>query len=214
MSNKSCLFLCSFLVLISFILGFYFYPQMPDQMASHWNAKGEVDSYSSKCTTLFLMPLISFLMLLLFWIVPKIDPLKKNIQQFRSYFNSFIFLIIFFLFYIYLLTIFWNLGYRFDLGRFLMPALAVLFYYCSVLIKNAKRNWFIGIRTPWTLSNEKVWNKTHRLGSVLFKILALITLVSVLAPAYGFYALIGFALFSVLMLFAYSYLEYKKITSF
>ncbi len=214
MKNKACLLLCFFLILFSFAIAFYLYPQMPAQMASHWNIKGEVDNYSPKCTTLFLMPLISFLILLLFWILPRVDPLKKNIQQFRSYFNVFIFLIIFFLFYVYLLTVFWNLGYRFDLGSFLLPALAILFYYASVLIKNAKRNWFIGIRTPWTLSNEKVWTKTHKLGNILFKILALITLASVFFPSYGFYVLITFAFSSVVILFVYSYLEYKKITSF
>jgi len=60
------------------------------------------------------------------------------------------------------------------MGQMMVPALGILFYYCGILIENAKRNWFIGIRTPWTLSNEKVWERTHKIGGKLFKIAGLI----------------------------------------
>jgi multisubunit Na+/H+ antiporter MnhB subunit len=80
------------------------------------------------------MPIISVGMLLLFIIIPKIDPLKSNIQGFRKYFDGFVVLIMVFLFYIYLLTIFWNSGYTFNMTTFLSPALAILFYYTGILI--------------------------------------------------------------------------------
>ena len=101
------------IIIISFAIGIYYYPQMPDKMASHWNAQGEVDDYMSKFWGLFLMPLVSVGMLLLFILIPKIDPLKKNIQKFRKYFDNFIVLIFLFLFYVYLLTIFANLNFKF-----------------------------------------------------------------------------------------------------
>ncbi|MCD6528067.1 SdpI family protein [bacterium] len=101
-------------------------------------------------------------------IIPKIDPLKKNLEKFRNYFERFFILLFLFLFYLYLLTIFWNLGLRFYIGQAMIPALAILFYYCGVLLEKAKRNWFIGIRTPWTLSSDEVWDKTHQLGGRLF----------------------------------------------
>ena len=84
------------IILISFILGFYFYPRMPEQMASHWNVKGQVDDYMSKFWGLFLMPIISIAVLLLFVLIPKIDPLKRNIEKFRKYFDAFIVLIVIF----------------------------------------------------------------------------------------------------------------------
>jgi len=98
------------IILISFLLGIYLYPSMPEQMASHWNAQGEVDDYMSKFWALFLMPLMSLGLLLLFLVIPKIDPLKQNIEKFRKYFDGFIVLMLGFLFYVYLLTIFWNLA--------------------------------------------------------------------------------------------------------
>jgi len=151
------------IILLSFAVGIHYYPQMPDRIASHWNAQGQVDGYMSKFWGLFLMPIISVGLLLLFILIPRIDPLKSNIQQFRKYFDGFVVLIMVFLFYLYLLTIFWNSGNRFNMIAFLSPAFAILFYYSGILIENTKRNWFIGIRTPWTLSSDRVWDKTHKL---------------------------------------------------
>ncbi len=170
------------IIVVSFAVGAYFYPQMPERIASHWNEQGQVDGYMSKFWGLFLMPFISIGMALLLVFIPRIDPLKANIEKFRKYFDGFIVLIVLFLFYLYLLTIFWNLGARFDMGQVLAPALGVLFYYCGVLVGKTKRNWFVGIRTPWTLSSDTVWDKTHKLGAKLFKVAGIIALCGVIIP--------------------------------
>ncbi|MFH0868389.1 MAG: DUF1648 domain-containing protein [Candidatus Woesearchaeota archaeon] len=198
------------IILISFIIAVYFYPQMPDKMASHWNAQGNVDGYMPKFWGLFLMPVVSVGMLLLFILIPKIDPLKKNIEKFRKYFDWFIVLIIAFLFYIYLLTIFWNLNLRFNMTSMIIPALGVLFYYMGILTENAQRNWFIGIRTPWTLSNDIVWNKTHKLGGKLFKIAGILALFGILLQKYALLLVLVPAISVAIYTFIYSYFEYKK----
>src|SRR4030043_1731477 len=132
------------IILISLALAIYFYPLMPEKMASHWSAHGQVNDYMPKFWGLFLMPFISIGLFLLFILIPKIDPLKENIKKFRKYFDIFIILIILFLFYLYVLTIFWNIGARFNMVQFLIPAFGIIFYYAGVLVENAKRNWFIG----------------------------------------------------------------------
>ncbi len=198
------------IIAISFVAGIYLYPQMPDQMASHWNSQGQVDGYISKCWGLFLMPLISLAAFLLFLIIPKIDPLKKNIEKFRNYFNLFIVLVVLFLLYIHTLSVFWNLGYRFNMGQMMMPALAVLFFFIGIILKQAKRNWFIGIRTPWTLSNDTVWEKTHQIGSKLFKFAALIILIAAFLPGQTIWFVLILIIAIVLYLFIYSYLIYPK----
>lgn len=198
------------IILISFIIGIYFYSRVPDQLASHWNAKGEVDDYMSKFWGLFLMPIVSIVLFLLFLLIPKIDPLKKNIEKFRKYFDTFVVLIILFLFYIYLLTIFWNIGIRFDMGQAIIPALGILFYYIGVLLKHAKRNWFIGIRTPWTLSSEKVWEKTHQLGSKLFKISGVIAFLGIFFQGLAIWFVIIPAILVSFYTLAYSYFAYQK----
>lgn len=82
--RKSEIIIIVGIVLLSFAIGIYFYPQMPEKMASHWNALGQVDGYTSKFWGLFLMPFLSVGLLLLFILIPKIDPLKANIEIFRK----------------------------------------------------------------------------------------------------------------------------------
>ena len=198
------------IILLSFTVGVYFYPQMPDRMVSHWNARGEADGHMSKFWGLFLLPIISAAMALLFFAIPKIDPLKKNVKKFRKYFDALIILILLFLFYLHLLTIFWNRGARFNFIFALIPPFAVLFYYLGILIEHAERNWFIGIRTPWTMSSEMVWKKTHKLGGRLFKLSALIALAGMFFEGYAIYFVSIPVILTALYTTCYSYFEYRK----
>ncbi|MCJ7531922.1 MAG: SdpI family protein [Anaerolineales bacterium] len=126
-------------------------------------------------------------MALLFIAVPRIDPLKQNIEQFRGYFDVFIILVLVFMIAVYLQTILWNKGIQISLNVTLPIGLGLLFYNTSILVENAKMNWFIGIRTPWTLSSEVVWDKTHKVGGKLFKIAGLIGLADVFFQPYTVY---------------------------
>ena len=143
---------------------------MPEKMASHWNIKGEVDGYMSRFWGLFLMPFILFGLGLLFILILRIDPLKENIEKFKKYYDGFIILFFIFMLTIYFQVILWNLGIKIGPNVILPVGLGVLFFYVGILCENAKQNWFIGIRTPWTLSSEKVWDKTHKIVGKLFKI--------------------------------------------
>lgn len=201
-----------FLVAASFVVGIYIYPQMPERMASHWGMEGQVDGYLSKFWGVFLLPIIFLVMAILFIIIPRIDPLKNNIQQFRKYFDGFIVLIFLFFLYIYGLTLYWNLGNMFNMIAFMISAIAVLFYYCGILINNSKRNWSIGIKTPWTMSNDIVWDKTHKIGSKLFKISAIICLLGLIWPFSAMWFVLVPILASTLFVFVYSYLEFKKLS--
>lgn len=136
---------------------------------------------------------------------------RANIELFRRYYETFIVIIILFLFYIYLLTFFWNTGMRFDIVRFLAPAFAILFFYCGILMENSKRNWFIGIRTPWTMSDDKVWEKTHNIGGKLFKISGIISLGGILSPRLAIFFIIFPVILFTIYTFIYSYFEFKKI---
>jgi len=201
------------IISLSFIIAIYLYPLMPEKMASHWNIQGEVDAYMSRFWGLFLMPIVSIGLLFLLILIPKIDPLKENIEKFRKYFDGFIVLMIAFLFYIHLLTVFWNIGIRFNMTQLMMPALGILFYYCGILIENAKRNWFIGIRTPWTLSSEVIWNKTHKIGGKLFKLAGMIAFLGIFFPKYAILFVIIPVISVAVYTIVYSYFEYQKQTN-
>jgi len=179
-------------------------------MASHWNSQGEVNGYMSKFWGLFLMPIVIVALFLIFLIIPKIDPLKKNIEKFRKYFDGFILLMVIFMVYIHILTLLWNFNYRFNMTTMIIPAIAVLFYFIGIMLKEVKRNWFIGIRTPWTLSSDVIWEKTHQLGSKLFKLSAVLMLMGLFFDQYLVWFVLVPTLGTALFLIVYSYVEYKK----
>ena len=210
MNNKLTKISILLLIAVSFAIGIIVYPRLPETVASHWNTQGMVDGYMSKFWGIFLMPMFLIFIYALYLIIPKIDPLKNNLESFRKQFNLLILLISIFLFYTFALTIAWNLGMVFDMNNFILPALGIFFYYIGVLIKHAKRNWFVGIRTPWTLSSDYVWDKTHKIGSKLFKIIGVITLLGVFLPNYIFGLFLVLLIGSVLYLFIYSYILFKK----
>ncbi|MCO5383780.1 MAG: SdpI family protein [Methanosarcina barkeri] len=139
-------------------------------MATHWDSQGEVNGYMSKFWGLFFMPLVITGLAIMFLVIPRIDPKKENIAKFRKYYDRFIFLLILFLIAVHFQTLLWNIGIQISPNAVFPVGIGLLFYYIGVLMENAERNWFIGIRTPWTLSSDRVWRKTNRLGGKLFRI--------------------------------------------
>ncbi len=202
--------------IIFFIIltSFYYYPKLPDKIATHWNVKGAVDGYSNKKTFMFLFSGSLIGLHLLFLVIPKIDPLAKNIKKFIKHYHRFIIIIFLFMAYIHMIILFANLGNTINMNYIILPALSILFYYFGIILSKAKRNWFIGIRTPWTLSSDKVWKKIHKLGSKLFKIFAIYILVLLLFQeilvSYFLYVFLVPILAISFGLMILSYFEYKK----
>lgn len=113
--------------------------------------------------------------------------------------------------YLQVIIVAWNLGYRYDPSLMLVPVVFSAYILAAKIMEKAERNWFIGIRTPWTLSSDKVWKKTHKKTAPLMKLAAAISLFAVVLPEYGvyFYAVPAFAvaLFSTV----YSYWAYREL---
>jgi len=211
MSTRTTLIIVSILIVTSTLSGLLLWNQLPDPIASHWGVNDQVNGTMSKFWGVFLMPVITIAMLLLFLVIPSIDPLKANIAQFRDYFNSFIALIVAFMVYIYGLTLGWNLGFTsFRMSTAMLPAMGLLFIFVGVMIGKAKRNFFIGIRTPWTLSSDTVWDETHRVGGKLFIASGVLALLGAFFPDYAFWFImvpvIGTSLFTVI----YSYVLFQR----
>lgn len=199
------------IILISFIISIYFYPQMPEKIASHWNAQGQVDGYMSKFWGLFLMPFVLIGLGLLFVAIPKIDPLRANIEKFRKYYDGFIILFFVFMLSIHFQLILWNSGIEISPNVILPIGLGLLFLYIGILCENAKRNWFIGIRTPWTLSNDVVWDKTHKIGGKLFKIAGVVALFGIFFQKYTLFFILVPVILVAIYTIIYSYFEYQKV---
>lgn len=197
------------IVLTTTYSSWFYYPHLPDRMASHWGMAGQVNGYLPKFWGTALMPLIGTALLILFIVLPRIDPQRENIKNFRAYFDGFIVAIFLFLAYLQFLVITWNLGNHISIIRWMVPALAVLFFAAGTLIAHAELNWTIGIRTPWTLSSATVWRATHALGSRLFYAAAVIALGGWVLPAYAFWFIIIPAISAALVTIVYSYVVYR-----
>jgi uncharacterized membrane protein len=214
MSTRTTTILVLLMILVAATAGLLLWNQLPDQMASHWNANDQVDGYIPKFWGVFLMPLVSLGIFLLFMVIPNIDPLKANIAKFREAFNLFIVLVMAFMLYFHGLTLAWNLGYTgFRMSNALLPAMGLLFIFIGFLLRKAKRNWFIGIRTPWTLSSDTVWDKTHQVGAILFMASGVLALVSGLFGGMTTFRFLFIPLISsTLFLVVYSYVLYQRET--
>jgi uncharacterized membrane protein len=202
------------LLLVTTLAGVLHWNGLPDPMASHWGINDQVNGTMSKFWGVFLMPLISLGLFLLFLLIPAIDPLKANIAKFRGAFNLFIVFMTLFLMYVQGLTLAWNLGFtHFKMSESLLPAVGLLFILIGFMIRKAKRNFFIGIRTPWTLSSDKVWDETHRVGSILFMVSGALALVGAFfGGEMAFLLILIPVLSSTLFLVIYSYVLYLKET--
>ncbi len=198
------------IILFSFIFSIILYPSMPEKIASHWNAQGQVDGYMSKFWGLFLMPIIFIGIGLLFLAIPRIDPLKANIEKFINYYDWFIILFFFFMLSVHSQIILWNLGIEISPNILFPIGLGLLFFYVGILCEKAKRNWFIGIRTPCTLSNESVWNKTHKIGGKLFKAAGIIALFGIFFQSYAVFFIMIPVILIVIYTFIFSYFEYQN----
>ncbi len=198
------------IIVLSFIIAVCSYPYMPEKMAIHWNAKGNVDSYGSRFEGLFFLPFLLAGLFLLFMAIPKIDPMKYNIEDFRKYYDNFIVLFFIFLLSVYLWSILWNFGVEIRINAVIPVGVGILFFYIGILLENAKRNWFMGIRTPWTLSSEDVWNRTHKIGGKLFKVLGLVVIFGIFFQKYVLFFFLVPLLLVAGYLVVYSYFEYQK----
>jgi len=214
MTTKLTVVIVLVLIIGSIFAGALLWNQFPERMASHWNENDQVDGYMSKFWGVFMLPLVNLGLFLLFLVIPLIDPLKANIAQFRGVFNLFIAFIVGYMTYVHALTMIWNLGNTsLGIGKSMLPAMGLLFFLIGYLLKQAKRNWFIGIRTPWTLSSDKVWDETHRIGSILFMVSGVLV---VIGGFFGGVTAVWFILIPVfgttIFLVVYSFLLYQKET--
>ncbi|MFH1285077.1 MAG: SdpI family protein [Candidatus Micrarchaeota archaeon] len=199
------------LVVVCFLVGTLAYSTLPENIATHWNLQDKADGSMPKQIGLFLIPALGCVLIVLFKFLPNIDPMGASYAGFRRYYDEFVVVIMGFLLYLEVLIVVWNAGTIFSMGQVLAPALAAVFYFTGRLAENTKRNWFVGIRTPWTITSDVVWNKTNVLTGKLMKAAGIIALFGVILPSYAFGLVLVPVILAAVFGFAYSYLEYKKI---
>lgn len=210
MTIKQTLVAIVLIVLAGLAFSLWAYPRLPEMAPSHWNAAGEVDDTMRREILVVLMPALTLVIGLLLLYIPYIDPLRANVERFRGALNWFIAGVCVFFLFIHVATILAGLGINFNMTYLLIPAASLVMLGIGFVLDKTKPNWFMGIRTPWTLTSPTVWEKTHRLGGLLFKLGAAVMLVGLLIPPEAaFLLIIGVILVITISTILYSYFAYR-----
>ncbi len=197
-------------LILTFLITIIMYPVVPDQVVSHWNAAGQPNGYMGKFWGLALVPLIMAALVALFAVIPRIDPLRKSYEKFRNYYEGFVLVLVLFMLAIQLMVILWNTGYRISPNLLLPPLVGILFIYLGFFMEHVEQNWYVGIRTPWTLSSKAVWKKTHELGGKLFKISGIICFAGLVFPDLAIWFILVPVLATAVITVVYSYYAYTR----
>lgn len=199
------------MLFIPFVFVAYCWNKLPDQIATHFDLEGNPNDYSSKAFGVLFMPALNIGMYFLFITLPMIDPRRKNYGLFSDKFKIIRTVLHIFLTFTFFLTTFYALGYKFNLSMLIMYGVLGLILVLGNYMGNMRPNFFIGIRTPWTLSNEEVWTKTHRLTAKLWVISTLIMVVAFpFLPHMDVIFMIYVGAISIVPI-VYSYILYRKI---
>ena len=199
------------LVIASFLIGAYFYRHFPAQVATHWNLRGQVNGYSSPFTAAFMLPLLMTVIYLLFLGLPFLDPRKEQYAGFANSYHRFKNFLVVFFFVIFLAVGLSGLGYPINVRTWMPLLVGTLFIVVGSILKEVKTNWFLGVRTPWTMSSETVWNKTHQLSGSVFTLAGLLIAATVLVSATAKLIFLAIAILLVVLgLPIYSYFLYAN----
>ena len=182
-------------------------PWVPEQIVTHWGINGTPDGSMGRVPGLFLLPALATLVSALLQVVPHIDPLRRNYTAFMGVYRAIQVGIALFLTVIELLLIGTALGWPVHVPQVSTVLVGLLFVGLGSVMGKLQPNWFVGIRTPWTLASPEVWVRTHRVGGRVMTVAgaAIVLAGLLLPPAAATVVLLAGALGLAGFSFAYSY---------
>jgi len=186
------------------------YPHLPPRVPTHWNLHGQGDGYGAKWWAAFFGPGIMAATLVLFWLLPWLSPRHFEVDTFRST-CLYIMLVLLVLFgYIHALALSAAVARPLDVGRAIVGGVFLFIALLGNVLGKVQRNFYIGVRTPWTLANERVWNATHRFAA---KVFVLAGMLGFLLAVAGGWIVVAFIILTAGLLtpVVYSLVYYKRL---
>ncbi len=198
-------------VLLAWGFSVWAYPSLPERVATHWGLAGRADGWSSKAMLVFVFPAAILALGLLLKVLPKIDPRQKEVAAHAPTYLLLVNAIMVFLAGIQVVVVGVNLGWPIEMPMLIPVGVGLLLMVIGNLMPRMRPNWFMGIRTPWTLSSEVVWRKTHRLGGYCFMIMGfLMVVIGFVATPERFVYMIGLVVSLVVIPLVYSYIAWRR----
>ncbi len=199
------------LSLLMLTVSLMLFAELPNQMPVHWNFNGEVDGYGDKSWAAFLMPgFMLLLSLLVFGVLPRFSPTKFEVDGFRNTYGLISVLVVGLLGYIHTMILWASLDQAVDPGRALIAGILLFLIIMGNYMGKVRRNFWMGIRTPWTLASERVWNETHRIGAWSFVAAGILGFVLILAN-FPLGPVVGILVASALIPVIYSLVRYIQL---
>lgn len=196
---------------VSLILSAAFYNSLPQQIPMQFGSDGSVNYYGDKLFV-FAMPAISVVVLLFMYILPKIDPKKDNYKKFGKQYNWVVLLTLLILLVANISVIAYSMGYPIDVSLIVPIAVGFMLTVIGNMMPKFKQSYFVGIKTPWTLSDDEVWNRTHRIGGRIWFAGGLVMVAAVFLPSQLIDIVMPVLVLSLVIVpIAYSYVIYRKL---
>jgi len=168
------------------VVSVWAYGRLPETVATHWNLQGTPDGFSSRFWAVVVMPLVTVGVTGLFNVLPRVDPRRENYAKFLDSYWLIANAILVFTGVVHGLILANGLGYTVQVDRLLPVGVGLLFVFLGNYLTRVEPNWFIGVRTPWTLSSDTVWRKVHRTAGWLFVIAGIVIAAGAFAPRSAF----------------------------
>jgi len=179
------------------------------EIAVHFNSAGEPDAFMNAFPGLLFLPVLSVALYIVLDHLPDVDPLRSNYESFEDVLHLFKLFISCILTYVQALIVFWNLGYSYNITYMVIPIVFSAYYLSGVALARVEKNWFIGIRNPWTISSDEVWNRTHEKTALLMKISGILSLLALIAPGMAVWIFLVPPILTVVFSTVYSYWLYS-----
>lgn len=187
------------------------FPFLTERIPTHWNWRGAPDGWTYRWPGAFMLPLISLGVWILLIGLRRIDPRRRHYERFEDTYWIFLNLIVLFISVVHILAIGYALGWPVNMVRAVFALMGLLFIALGNYLPRVRSNWWMGVRTPWTLESETVWKKTHRVAGWTFVGAGLVALAATFLPgAYVFPVALPVMVLAGLVPVVYSYVEWRK----
>ncbi len=200
-------------VATAFIVAAVLYPSLPEQIPTHWNASGEVDGYMKKPGGVLIMPAMALITYVIMKVIPVISPKGFRTDKFSDVIAVLQVALVGFMSIVAVLVLLEARGLNVRINEMIIAGTGLLFVIIGNYLGKVRKNFFIGIRTPWTLASDEVWNRTHRIGGKLFMLSGVIIWIGALLGLPLTWT-VGVAVGLVLIPVVYSYFLYRRIEGF
>lgn len=201
------------LIAMALIVAAVLYPSLPEQIPTHWNAQGEIDGYMKKSVGVIIMPAMAVFTYVIMKLIPVISPKGFRTDKFSDVMGVLQVTLVGFMSIIAILILLEARGLNVRINEIVVAGIGLLFVVIGACLGKVTKNFFIGIRTPWTLASDEVWDRTHRIGSRLFILSGVIIWVGAFSGIPLIWT-VGVAVGLVLVPVVYSYFLYRHIEGF